>query len=126
MLLLLASLLGESLPAHAQVDSLDEVRLVDGTILLGRIKAIGDEGVQFQQAGTNLLHQIRKPEITVILLASGKSITFTDEIKPPVRDGPPADSVTATKEEPAPVGMIILASIGAILLVLLFLRAAAR
>jgi len=77
ILVLPALLLLETLPARAQVGSLDEARVMDGTVPLGRIKAVRDDGFSSSRPGQTSCARSGKLEIRVILLASGTSASRT-------------------------------------------------
>ncbi len=116
---------------QAQTDTtkeLDKVHLKNGTVLAGKVKVVKTDIIEFVERDTDLAYELKKSEIKVIVLGSGKSITFTDE---PVSNPnqPPAQTqqpVIIEKESGAPVGLIVLASVGAVLGILLLIGAAAQ
>ncbi|KAF0146964.1 MAG: hypothetical protein FD143_3154 [Ignavibacteria bacterium] len=116
--------------SKAQTDSIgqiDKVHLKDGTVLEGKVKIIKTDLVEFIERETNLVYEFRKSEIKVILLSSGKSISFSDETnKTNEQPQQTSQPYVVEKEDGAPVGLIILASVGAVLLVLLLIGAAAQ
>lgn len=114
---------------QAQTDTtttqLDRVHLRNGSILEGKVKVIKTDIVEFTEWETNLVYELKKSEIKVIVLSSGKSISFSDEPNEKQNE-PVSQPYVVEKDDGAPVGLIILASVGAVLLVLLLIGAAAQ
>ncbi len=114
---------------QAQTDTtttqLDRVHLRNGSILEGKVKVIKTDIVEFTEGETNLVYELKKSEIKVIVLSSGKSISFSDEPYEKQNE-PVTQPYVVEKDDGAPVGLIILASVGAVLLVLLLIGAAAQ
>ena len=124
---ILMTLIGWSI-SQAQTDTtaqLDKVHLRNGSILEGKVKVIKTDIVEFTEWETNLVYELKKTEIMVILLSSGKSISFSEELNEKQNQQVPQPYVVE-KDDGAPVGLIILASVGAVLLVLLLIGAAAQ
>ena len=114
---------------NAQTDTtvrVDKVHLRNGSILEGKVKVVKTDIVEFVENETDLTYELRKSEIRVIILGSGKSISFADEPDPKTSPAPsqPLQPVIIEKEGGSNTGLVILATIGALLMFLLILGAA--
>jgi len=128
-LVLVLYLFGNS--AFAQTDTtakVDKVFLRDGTSHEGKVKMVRTDIVEFVENETDLNYEFKKSDIKIILLSNGKTLSFPDsqERSSEPKERQQAPPVYVEKDDGAPVGLIILASVGAVLLVLLLIGAAAQ
>ena len=115
-----------SIQSYAQTEGTDKMELKDGTTIIGNVVKIRTDVVEFKEIETGLLYEYDKSEIRYIQLTNGKILTFESK--------PKEDEVKASNQQPvyeresdgSSVGLIILASVGAVLLVLLLIGAAAQ
>jgi len=116
---------------HAQTDSakqVDRIHLRDGSVLEGKVKTIKPDIVEFVERETNLAYEIKKSEIKVIVLSSGKTITFSDE-PAPKKEPPPQQiqqPVIIEKESGSDTGLVIAATVGVVLVLLRIIGAASQ
>lgn len=103
------------------------MELRNGQIYLGKVEKIKTDVVEFKEKETGLIYESLKTTIRYIQLATGKILTFDEELKSTKETGTTQPQpVVVEKDSGAPVGLIILASVGAVLLVLLLIGAAAQ
>jgi len=113
---------------NAQTEDLDKMELRNGQVIMGKVEKIKTDMVDFKESETGLIYETAKKDIRYIQLASGKVLTFEDyqsEQQNKTQTTQPTP-VVIEKDDGAPVGLIILASVGAVLLVLLLIGAAAQ
>ena len=104
------------------------MELRNGQVIIGKVEKIKTEIVEFKESETGLIYESAKKDIRYIQLANGKVLTFEDyqsEQQNETQTTQPTP-VVIEKDDGAPVGLIILASVGAVLLVLLLIGAAAQ
>jgi len=124
MILICASVSQAQTDTTAQVD---RIHLRNGSVLEGKVTVIKTDVVEFIERETNLTYEFKKTDISVIVLSSGKSITFADE-SAPKNEQPQQQNAQPTiieKDSGAPVGLVILATVGAVLIILILVGAAA-
>lgn len=124
VMVLICASISRAQPTDTMVGT-DKVYLRDGSILEGSVKVIKTEIVEFVELETNLTYELEKTEIKLILLASGKSITFPDGPTPMEAAQQAAQPQVIEKDGGAPVGLVILASVGVMFVLLLLIGAAA-
>ena len=114
--------------SYAQDKVLDKIELKSEKIYLGKVEKIKTDIVEFRESETDLIYEIAKKDIRYIQLASGKILTFEDVLKAEQKTDyqntweKPAG---VEKEGGSDVGLIILATVGVVLLVLILIGAAA-
>jgi len=114
--------------AQAQPDTtaqVDKIHLRNGSVLEGKVKVVKTDLVEFVEKQSNLLYEFKKSEIQVIVLSSGQTISFADQPAPAIPQPQPVQPTVVEKDHGAPVGLVILASVGAVLVILLLIGAAA-
>ena len=106
----------------------DKLELTNGTIYLGTVEKVRTDIIEFREQETNLLYEFEKSQIRYIALSNGKILTFEDYVKSSNKDKTesPSPPVVIEKDSGAPVGLIILATVGVVLLVLLIIGAASQ
>jgi len=126
LIFLLSNLINENY-LYCQTDSSviknDKVHMKNGQILEGKVKVIKKDEVEFTEYSTNLSYELQKSDIKVILLSNGKSISFSEnKTDSPVKK----DTVVVEKDGGTSPALIILGAVGAVLIVLLLIGAAAQ
>lgn len=112
---------------NAQTEDLDKMELRNGQVLMGKVEKIKSDMVDFKEAETDLVYETLKKDIRLIQLANGKILTFEDYQTPVKSETPPPQQpVIIEKDDGAPVGLIVLASVGAVLLVLILIGLVAQ
>lgn len=115
--------------SYAQDDAVDKMQLRNGQVLLGKVEIVKTDVVNFKEKETGLSYETAKKDIRYILLSNGEVLTFEDQYKPENQDDKettPQQPTVAQNDDGAPVGLIILATVGAVLVVLLLIGAAAN
>jgi hypothetical protein len=106
----------------------DKIHLRDGSVLEGKVKTIKPDIVEFVERETNIPYEIRKSEIKVIVLSTGKTISFADEIAPK-KEQPPQQNqqpIIIEKDSGSNAGLVIAATVGVVLVLLLVIGAASQ
>lgn len=113
--------------SYAQDKVFDKMELKSEKVYLGKVEKIKTDIVEFRESETDLIYEIAKKNIRYIQLANGKILTFEDELKAEQKTDSQNtwDRPMQVEEAGAPVGLIILATVGVVLLVLLLIGAAA-
>jgi len=113
---------------HAQTEDLDKMELKDGTVIIGKVEKIKTDVVEFKESETALIYESNKADIRYIQLASGKILTFENYQEPTGNETQTSQQqpVVLEKDDGADVGLIILATVGVVLVVLLLIGAAAQ
>lgn len=127
-LLILFVLISASL-SLAQTEKLDKLELRDGTVHLGNVVKIKTLIVEFKNTGNGLLYEYEKKDIRYIQLANDEILTFEDALETAQEEGETKtypEPIVIEKESGPSVALIILATIGAILGLLLIIGAAAQ
>ncbi len=104
---------------YAQEQVLDKMELKNGKVYMGKVEKVKTDIIEFTDSETGLLYEYAKKEIRYIQLVNGKILTFEDDFNTWERP-------EEVQEAGAPVGLIILATVGVVLLVLLLIGAAAQ
>jgi hypothetical protein len=114
--------------SYAQVEVNDKIELKNGKIYLGKVDKIKTDFVEFKESETGLIYEYSKNDIRYIQLSNGKVLTFDDYSKTEEKSQPQntKEAPVVIQESGPNVGLIILASVGAVLLVLILIGAAAR
>lgn len=117
--------------SYAQTEDLDKMELRDGQVIMGKVEKIKTEVVDFKESETGLIYETAKKDIRYIQLTSGKILTFEEEYQVAQQNETQTPEQTQTpvvieRDDGAPVGLIILATVGAVLVVLLLIGAAAQ
>ena len=113
----------------AQTEKLDKLELRDGTVHLGNVVKIKTHIVEFKNSGNGLLYEFEKKDIRYIKLANDEILTFEDAIETTQKEAKTEtqkEPIIIEKESGSNVGLIILATIGAVLALLLIIGAAAQ
>jgi hypothetical protein len=114
---------------YAQDEDFDKMELRDGQVFIGEVLKIKADVVEFKDNETGLTYENEKEDIRYILLANGKVLTFEEELKSAQEDKTETTQTTPVvteKDDGSPVGLIILATVGVVLVVLLLIGAAAQ
>jgi len=111
---------------YAQNEELDKMETDNGQVYFGNVVKIKSDLVEFKDNETGLIYEYEKGEIRYILLANGEVLTFEEEFKQTQEESVIPPPVVIEKDSGDSVGLIILASVGAVLLVLLLIGAAAQ
>jgi len=117
--------IGTSMYEVMQSDT-DRVHMKNGKVYVGEVKTVKERTIEFFDFDTQLNYEFPQSDIEVILLSNGKTLTFTSTQLPSQPAQQPQQPVVIKEEGGASVGLIILASVGAVLLVLLLIGAAAQ
>ena len=115
--------------AYTQQEVFDKIELKNGKVYIGKVEKVKSDIVEFKDNETGLLYELAKSDIRYIQLTSGKILTFEDELKEEKKQDTTnswQQPQTVEKDDGAPVGLIILATVGVVLLVLLLIGAAAQ
>ena len=121
-------------PFQAKRDTADKIYLKNEAMFTGKVKMIRSDAVEFYDSDTQLAYEFKKSEIRVIILSTGKVLTFGDNAEQPKQAEAPA--ATPSPSQPAQyyppqqesgtgAGVIILAAVGAVLVLLLVVGALA-
>ena len=109
---------------------LDKMELRNGQVIFGKVEKIKSDMVDFKESETDLVYETLKKDIRLIQLANGKILTFEEyQSEPKSETQTPQQTqqpIVIEKESGPSTGLIILASVGAVLLVLLLIGAAAQ
>ncbi len=108
------------------VDVTDKVHLKKGNMLVGKVTLIKVDVVEFVEQETNLKYELSKAEIKVIILSSGKTLSFADEAVPAQQSASSPTPIVIEKESGPSAALVILAAIGGTLILLLLIGAAAQ
>lgn len=114
---------------YAQTDTLDRMELRDGQILFGKVEKIKSDIVEFRESETGLIYETQKKDIRYIQLVNGKVLTFEEEYNEAQQNQtqpPQQEPVVIEKDSGPSTGLIILATVGVVLVVLLLIGAAAQ
>lgn len=113
---------------YAQTEDLDKMELKDGKVIMGKVEVIKTDVVDFRESETNLLYETSKKDISYILLSTGKVLTFDVSNETPQNETQPTQQqpVIVEKDDGPSTGLIILATVGVVLIVLLIIGAAAQ
>jgi hypothetical protein len=118
-------------PFQAKADTVDKIYLKNDAMFTGKVKMIRSDAVEFIDSDTKLSFEFKKSEIKVIILSSGKVLTFADNAEQPkeaaVAPAPsqPAQYYPPPQDSGPGAGVIILAAVGAVLVLLLIIGALA-
>ena len=106
----------------------DKLELKNGTVYLGKVEKVKTDIIEFKESETNLPYEFEKSKIRYIALTNGKILTFED-----YNDNPNKDRAQSTippvehnSDDSSPVGLVIFATVGVVLLVLVLIGAAAQ
>ncbi|MBK7377920.1 MAG: hypothetical protein IPJ03_02770 [Ignavibacteriales bacterium] len=113
----------------SQNENLDKMELRDGKVFMGKVEKIKTEIVEFRESETDLVYETEKKDIRYIQLVGGKILTFEEEYNVSQQNEsqiPQSDRMIVEKDDGAPVGLIILATVGVVLLTLIIIGAAAQ
>ena len=113
----------------AQTEVLDKMELRNGQVIMGKVEKIKTDMVDFKESETGLIYETDKKDIRYIQLASGKILTFEEEYQEAQQNEtqtPEQQPVVIEKDSGPSVGLIILATVGVVLVVLLLIGAAAQ
>jgi hypothetical protein len=104
------------------------MELKDGTVIMGKVEKIKTEVVEFKESETGLIYESNKADIRYIQLANGKILTFENYQAPTSNETQTSQQqpVVMEKDDGPDVGLIILATVGVVLVVLLLIGAAAQ
>lgn len=113
---------------YAQTEDLDKMELKDGKVIMGKVEVIKTDVVDFRESENNLLYETSKKDISYILLSTGKVLTFDVSNETPQNETQPTQQppVVIEKDDGPSTGLIILATVGVVLIVLLIIGAAAQ
>jgi|WetSurMetagenome_2_1015567.scaffolds.fasta_scaffold21568_5 hypothetical protein len=113
---------------YAQTEDLDKMELKDGKVIIGKVEVIKTDVVDFRESENNLLYETSKKDISYILLSTGKVLTFDVSNETPQNETQPTQQqpVIVEKDDGPSTGLIILATVGVVLIVLLIIGAAAQ
>lgn len=115
--------------SYSQIDSTasDKVYLNDGSSMTGKVITVKKDAVSFLDNTTKLSYELEKSDIKLIVLSTGQTLSFkgnttkTNESK--TQEEP--KSKTNGKDDGPDTALIILASIGGVLALLLIIGAIA-
>ncbi len=113
----------------AQTEKLDKLELRDGTVHLGNVVKITTQIVEFKDSGNGLLYEYEKKDIRYIQLGNDEILTFEDAIETAQEKGKTEtqpETIIIERESGTSVGIIILATLGALLGLLLIIGAIAQ
>jgi hypothetical protein len=113
--------------AYSQSDtaSHDKIYMNDGSQMTGKVVTVKTDLIVFLDNETDLTYEIQKARIRLIILSNGKSLTFKEESTEKKEKSSVDQSKTDDKEGGTSTGVIILASIGGVLGLLLLIGAIA-
>lgn len=114
---------------YSQNENLDKMELRNGKVFMGKVEKIKTEIVEFRESETDLVYETEKKDIRYIQLVNGKILTFEEEYNVSQQNEsqtPQSDHMIVEKDDGAPVGLIILATVGVVLLTLILIGAAAQ
>lgn len=113
--------------AYSQSDtaSRDKIYMNDGSQMTGKVVTVKTDLIVFLDNETDLTYEIQKARIRLIILSNGKSLTFKEESTEKKEKSSVDQSKTDDKEGGTSTGVIILASIGGVLGLLLLIGAIA-
>lgn len=112
----------------AQDQALDKMELRNGQVIMGKVEKIKTDAVEFKESETGLIYESAKKDINYILLANGKVLTYAEEYQAAQQNEtqtPQQQPVVVEQDDGPSVGLIILATVGVVLIVLLIIGAAA-
>ncbi len=117
--------------AYAQDEPADKMELRNGQVLIGKVEVIKTDVVNFKEKDSELTYETAKKDIRYIKLTNGKILTFEDYYQQDKKDveGTSPKQVQEVDNDSgggADVGLIILATVGVVLGLLLIIGAAAQ
>lgn len=110
---------------YAQEEVFDKMELRNGDVLVGKVVKIKADMIEFKDNNSGLLYESRKEDIRYILLANGEVLTF-EEYQSTEQNETQPETIIIEKESGTSVGLIILATLGALFGLLLIIGAIAQ